>query len=156
MIANLLIIILSCVVNGDVTIREDKRLRIDPSNQNGFETLTERENDSVAPLIVGGNDAPKGVFEDIVCNLVGSGGFGHYCGCTIIAPDVALTAAHCYYEEFTEGDFVEIGKYYIDKNNKKNKKVFKFRITKVYQHKNKKVKKKIKKLQAPRWNQGLF
>lgn len=119
----IVLIILSCIVNGEVTIGEEKRLRIDPNNQNRYD-------DAVVPLIIGGRDAPKGDFEDIVCGIVGSNGFGHYCGCTIIAPDVALSAAHCFYPGFTEGDFVEIGKYYRDKD-KKNKNVFKLRITKV-------------------------
>lgn len=120
----IVLIILSYIVNGNVAIGEEKRLRIDPNNQNRYD-------DAVVPLIIGGRDAPKGDFKDIVCNIVGSNGFGHYCGCTIIAPDVALSAAHCYFPEFTVGDFVEIGKYYRDKDNKKNKNVFKLRITEV-------------------------
>merc|ERR1712129_679604 len=64
----------------------------------------------------------------------GTGGFGHYCMCTIIAPDVALTAAHCYYAEYTVGDYVEIGKYYVDKDNRRNGKVSQFKIIDAIRH----------------------
>merc|ERR1712157_16303 len=89
-----------------------------------------KEGDEAVALVVGGNDAPKGVFEEIVCNLSGTGGFGHYCMCTIIAPNVALTAAHCYYPGYTIGDYVEIGKYYVNKDNRRNGKVSQFKIKK--------------------------
>lgn len=110
------------------------------NDKNGFNTYLERramtrERDDAGLMIVGGNDAPKGVFEDIVCSLAGSDGINHYCGCTMIAPDVALTAAHCFYKDYTVGDFVEIGKFYVDRTNRKNRNVKRIRITKAKVHK---------------------
>jgi Trypsin len=43
--------------------------------------------------IVGGTIAPKDRYK-WACSMRGNNDF-HFCGCTLIAPSVALTAAHC-------------------------------------------------------------
>jgi secreted trypsin-like serine protease len=87
-------------------LRRIEEMENNSINQHG----DEREKDDIAKtLVVGGQDAPQGVFENIVCDV----GSSHYCVCTMIAPDIALTAAHCYSNKDTVGDYVEIGKYHL-------------------------------------------
>ena len=62
------------------------------------------------PRIVGGDDASPGQFPYFVFLDIG-------CGGTLIAPDVVLTAAHCWIENYKQ--IIEINRYdlYDDSEN---------------------------------------
>ena len=57
-------------------------------------TRAQKSEETAKKRIIGGHDAPRGRYEYIVSLQAESG--KHTCGGTLIAPDIVLSAAHCY------------------------------------------------------------
>eukprot|EP00879_Flechtneria_rotunda_P004450 GHRR01004701.1.p1 GENE.GHRR01004701.1~~GHRR01004701.1.p1 ORF type:complete len:731 (+),score=198.19 GHRR01004701.1:818-3010(+) len=67
--------------------------------------------------IIGGVEAPRDRYK-WACSLRASNDF-HYCGCSLISPNVIMTAAHClsHDDPALNTPYVEIGRYYLTGSN---------------------------------------